>query len=69
MDARESCPCSEWTCAKAAKGGQLEVLQWMRAEGCPWDGEAVYEAVRDAAYVTRRGEVLQWLHAEGCSWA
>jgi hypothetical protein len=26
-----------WTCAKAANSGHLEVLQWARANGCPWD--------------------------------
>ena len=25
----------EWTCAYAAKGGYLEVLQWARANDCP----------------------------------
>ena len=27
------CPWSEWTCAWAAEGGHLEVLQWLRANG------------------------------------
>ena len=26
----------ELLCMKAAKGGHLEVLQWARANGCPW---------------------------------
>jgi hypothetical protein len=25
------------TCAEAARGGYLEVVQWLRAKGCPWD--------------------------------
>jgi len=25
-------------CAQAADGGHMEVLQWARANGCPWDG-------------------------------
>ena len=25
------------TCAVAAEGGHLEVLQWARANGAPWD--------------------------------
>ena len=28
------CPWNENTCAKAAEGGHLEVLQWARANGC-----------------------------------
>ena len=30
-------PWNEETCARAAKKGHLEVLQWARANGCPWD--------------------------------
>jgi hypothetical protein len=25
------------TCSRAAEGGHLEVLQWARDNGCPWD--------------------------------
>ena len=25
------------TCANAAKGGHLEILQWARENDCPWD--------------------------------
>ena len=24
--------------ARAAQGGQLETLKWLREAGCPWDG-------------------------------
>lgn len=27
----------EWVTAGAAKGGHIEVLQWLRSVGCPWD--------------------------------
>ena len=27
----------EWLCMFAARSGQLEVLRWARANGCPWD--------------------------------
>jgi len=39
------------------------VLQWARANGCPWDEET-------CAFATIGGhlEVLQWLHANGCPW-
>ena len=35
--ARERLPVGRGTCSSAAKGGHLEVLQWARANGCPWD--------------------------------
>ena len=48
-------------CAEAAEGGHLEVLKWLRAEGCPWDEDACTEA---AWY--GRLEVLKWLRDNGC---
>ena len=47
----------------AAWGGHLEVLQWLRGEGCPWDMETCYEAV-DKGHV----EVLRWARENGCPW-
>ena len=41
---------------RAAKGGHLEVLQWARANGCPWD-----RTTRDVA----SGHVLEWALANG----
>ena len=50
-------------CRQAAKYGSLEVLQWARAKGCPWDGDT-------CAYAAKYGhlEVLQWARANGCPW-
>ena len=31
----DGCPWDELVCAEAAKGGHLEVLKWLRAEGAP----------------------------------
>jgi len=31
------CPEDKWTCAYAARGGHVEVLQWAREYNCPWD--------------------------------
>ena len=47
----------------AARGGQLHVLQWLRAQGCPWSTDTFSSAAR-------RGhlEILQWLRAAGCDW-
>ena len=50
-------------CQYAALGGHLEVLQWARVNGCPWDEWT-------CAYAAEGGhlEVLQWARANGCPW-
>ena len=50
-------------CQSAAGGGHLEVLQWARARGFPWDKWT-------CAYAAGNGhlEVLQWARAHGCPW-
>ena len=42
----------------------MEVLDWARANGCPWD------RVATCACAARRGhlDVLQWARANGCEW-
>ncbi len=49
--------------ALAAGSGNLELLQWLRANGCAWDEDT-------CAYAARHGRmhVLQWLRANGCMW-
>jgi len=44
-------------------GGHLEVLQWMRANGCLWD-----ERTCEIAAQNDHLEVLQWAHENGCPW-
>ena len=51
------------TCAEAARGGHLEVLQWVRAQGCPWDEGTCCEASKGGHL-----EVLQWAREQGCPW-
>ena len=41
--------------------GHLEVLQWARAHGCPWDAETCVMAARQG-----HREVLVWARAQGC---
>jgi hypothetical protein len=41
----------------------LEVLQWARANGCPWDERTCVFAAAGG-----RLEVLQWAQANGCPW-
>ncbi len=48
---------------KHAHEGHLNVLQWARSQGCPWDEWT-------CAYAAQGGhlEVLKWLRAQGCPW-
>ena len=49
----------------AAFGGQLEVLQWMRAQypPCPWNSDVCYFAALGGHL-----EVLRWARSQGCRW-
>ena len=55
----------EDTCRCAAHGGHLELVKWLRANGCPW-------GVRTSTSAARGGqlEVLQWMRAQDppCPW-
>ena len=53
----------EHLCEAAMSRGQLEVLQWARANGCPWNTNTCFCAAAGGYF-----EVLQWLRASGCSW-
>ena len=50
-------------CAAAASGGHLEVLQWARGHGCPWD-------ILTCTYAAEGGhfEVLKWARERNCPW-
>ena len=47
----------------AAWGGHLEVLQWLRGEGCPWNWRTCSRAVENGNV-----EVLRWARENGCPW-
>ena len=56
-------------CQAAAEGGQLEVLQWLRAEGCPWDFRtfaAAQVAARKEGAGADEAELLEWVRENGC---
>ena len=55
--------CQELICAAAARSGQLEELQALRADGWPWDEYTCAEAAFGGHL-----EVLQWARANGCPW-
>jgi hypothetical protein len=39
----------------------LDVLQWARGNGCPWDKETCSKAARGGHF-----ELLQWAWEQGC---
>ena len=57
----EKFPWDGLTCARAAKGGHLEVLKWAHANGCPWDAKTCETAAWNGHL-----ETLKWAHANGC---
>ena len=44
-------------------GGHLEVVKWLRANGCPWDAYTCTFAAEGGHL-----EVLKWARANGCEW-
>ena len=46
-----------------AEEGCLELLQWARENGCPWDFRTCEAAARGGHL-----EVLQWAREHGCPW-
>ena len=41
-----------YLCPAAAKGGHLEVLKWLRENGCPWDEETCRYAAVSYTHLT-----------------
>lgn len=54
-----------WTFDKSAcaHAQQLDILQWLRAHGCPWD-----ERTCTSAAAIGRLDILQWARQNGCPW-
>jgi hypothetical protein len=50
-------------CNFAGQYGHLEVLQWARRNGCPWDERTCYWAAKGGHL-----EVLQWARLNKCPW-
>lgn len=57
------CVWDDDTCAAAAEGGHLALLQWARANGCEWSSSTCTEAARGGHLA-----LLQWARANGCTW-
>ena len=41
----------------------MEILKWLRSEGCPGDASAC-----SGAALGGHLEILKWLRSEGCAW-
>ena len=50
-------------CSMAAKQGDLEMLQWLHRNGCPWNEETCMCAAEKGHL-----EILQWARMNGCPW-
>ena len=48
----------------ALRYGNLEMLQWLRRNGCPWHESACAEAAFNGHL-----EMLQWARVNGCPWS
>ncbi len=60
-------PIAHWiklVTASAAHSGNLELLQWLRANGCAWDADTCSNAARNGHL-----HVLKWARANGCEWS
>ena len=53
----------EMVMEQAACGGNLELVRWLRANGCLWKSGASFEAV-----IKGRVEMLRWARENGCPW-
>ena len=47
----------------ACAGGNLEIMKWLRSEGCPWNASACNGAAWGGHL-----EILKWLRSKGCPW-
>ena len=47
----------------AAESGNLELVQWLKYEGCPLDCRTSYLATKYGHV-----EVLRWVRENGCPW-
>jgi hypothetical protein len=51
-----------FTCGSIAQSGNLNLLQWARENGCPWNKLTCSYAA------SRSLEILQWARENGCPW-
>ena len=61
MASSKKCPWNEGTCASAAAGGNLYILDWLRGHGCPWDTNTCSMAASGGHL-----DILKWARENGC---
>jgi hypothetical protein len=55
--------CRSLRCYEIAFEGSLEILKWVRSEGCPWDSSTCFGAAQNGHL-----EILKWARSKGCEW-
>ena len=53
----------EWLFDKAVEHGNLEVMKWLRENGCPWHTNTFTTGI-----IYGNLDVLNWLHENDCPW-
>ena len=61
----KGCPWDKNACSWAVDQGHVEVLRWLRENGCPWEGGV---AVCEAAVSRGHVKVLRWARKNGAMW-
>jgi hypothetical protein len=64
-------PMNEALFARVAGLGDLRMLSWLRARGCPWLHDSVWQYAHGPSAQAAAGghlSLLQWLQANGCLW-
>lgn len=51
-------------CKKAARAGDLDILQWLRLKGCPWNAGVCFSATKGGHL-----RLLEWARGVGCPWS
>ena len=71
-DAGDPVPYDTGCCAAAALIGRLDLLQYLREDGCSWDKNTCYSAVEGSQQPLlqkKHLEILQWALENGCPWS
>ena len=48
---------------RAAEGGDLDLMRWIHAHGCPWDDSVLFYALLHGHL-----DLCRWARSHGCSW-
>ena len=58
-----------WVFARACHGGNIEIVEWLGKEDCPWKYSSISQKrALDGAVKGGHLEVLKWLRGKGCPW-